>query len=129
RKHVKGIKEEDAKEMIHLDDMLVFITQDDVIYRRMFQQGHRSCVPNFGVYIKAEINGKMKYYAVSRQMVLFAVERRKAWRMLQSKAGVANKDYLAQKALLKKIDAGQLPLAEARAKTKELYDAELTAIK
>ena len=30
---------------------------------------------------------------VSRQMVLFAVERRKAWRMLQSKAGVVNKDY------------------------------------
>jgi hypothetical protein len=30
----------------------------------------------------------MKYFAVSRQMVLFAVERRKAWRMLQSKAGV-----------------------------------------
>jgi hypothetical protein len=25
-------------------------------------------------------------------MVLFAVERRKAWRMLQSKAGVVNKD-------------------------------------
>src|SRR6185369_16512092 len=112
RKHVKGIKEEDAKEMIHLDDMLLFITQDDVIYRRVFNTSHRSCVPNFGVYIKAEIGGKMRYYAVSRQMVLFAVERRKAWRMLQSKAGVANKDYLAQKALLKKLDAGELSLAE-----------------
>ena len=32
----------------------------------------------------------MKYFAVSRQMVLFAGERRKAWRMLQSKAGVVN---------------------------------------
>ncbi len=87
RKHVKAIKEEDAREMILLDDMLVFITQDDVIYRRVFNENHRSFVTNFGVYIKAEINGKMKYYAVSRQMVLFAVERRKAWRMLQSKAG------------------------------------------
>jgi pyruvate-ferredoxin/flavodoxin oxidoreductase len=47
-------------------------------------------------------------------MVLFAVERRKAWRMLQSKAGVANKDYLAQKALLAKIDKGEIPLADAR---------------
>ena len=28
----------------------------------------------------------------NRQMVLFAVERRKAWRMLQSKGGVVNKD-------------------------------------
>jgi pyruvate-ferredoxin/flavodoxin oxidoreductase len=31
RKHVKAIKEEDAAEMIHLDDMLLFITQDDEI--------------------------------------------------------------------------------------------------
>jgi len=129
RKHVKSIKEEEAREMIHFDDMLVFITQDDVVHRRVFNEGHRSCVPNFGVYIKSEINGKMKYYAVSRQMVLFAVERRKAWRMLQSKAGVANKDYLAQKALLKKIDGGQLPLADAQSKTRELYDVEFAAIK
>ena len=43
-------------------------------------------------------------------MVLFAVERRKAWRMLQSKAGVVNKDYLAQKALLAKLDKGELQL-------------------
>jgi pyruvate-ferredoxin/flavodoxin oxidoreductase len=129
RKHVKSIKEEEAREMIHFDDMLVFITQDDVVHRRVFNQGHRSCVPNFGVYIKAEMNGKLKYYAVSRQMVLFAVERRKAWRMLQSKAGVVNKDYLAQKALLKKIDGGQLPLADAQSKTKELFDTELAAIK
>ncbi len=129
RKHVKAIKEEQAKEMIHLDDMLVFITQDDVVYRRVFDPAHRSCVPNFGVYIKAEEHGKMEYYAVSRQMVLFAVERRKAWRMLQSKAGVVNKDYLAQKALLKNLDASALPLAEARGKTRELYEAELAAIK
>jgi hypothetical protein len=88
----------------HFDDMLIFITQDDVIYRRVFNPNHRSCVPNFGCYIKAEIQGKMKFFAVSRQMVLFAVERRKAWRMLQSKAGVVNKDYLAQKALLAKLD-------------------------
>jgi len=129
RKHLKAIKEEEAREMIHFDDMLVFITQDDVVYRRVFNAAHRSCVPNFGVYIKADINGKIKYYAVSRQMVLFAVERRKAWRMLQSKAGVVNKDYLAQKALLKKLDGGQLTLADVQSKTRELYDAELAAIK
>jgi len=129
RKHVKAIKEEEARELMHVDEMLLFITQDDVVHRRVFDPNHRSCVPNFGVYIKAEINGKMKYYAVSRQMVLFAVERRKAWRMLQSKAGVVNKDYLAQKALLKKLDAGQLPLAELQSRTRELFDAELALIK
>ncbi len=129
RKHVKGIKEEDAKEMIHLDDMLLFITQDDVIYRRVFDKNHRSYVPNFGVYIKVETAEKMKFYAVSRQMVLFAVERRKAWRMLQSRAGVVNKDYLAQKSLLKKLDAGEISLGDFQGKTKELFDAELSAIK
>jgi pyruvate-ferredoxin/flavodoxin oxidoreductase len=128
RKHVKAIKEEEARELIHLDDMLVLITQDDVIYRRVFDRNHRSFVPNFGCYIKADVNGQIKYFAVSRQMVLFAVERRKAWRMLQSKAGVANKDYLAQKALLAKLDKGEIQLADVQSKTKELFDAELAKL-
>jgi pyruvate-ferredoxin/flavodoxin oxidoreductase len=50
------------------------------------------------------LHGKPQWFAVSRQMVLFAVERRKAWRMLQSKAGVVNKDYLEQKVLLASLD-------------------------
>jgi pyruvate-ferredoxin/flavodoxin oxidoreductase len=62
-------------------------------------------------------------------MVLFAVERRKAWRMLQSKAGVANKDYLAQKSLLAKLDKGEVPLADARGKIRELIAAELASAK
>jgi len=128
RKHIKAIKEEEAAELIHMDDMLLFITQDDVIYRRVFNQNHRSYVTNFGCYIKAEIGGKMKFFAVSRQMVLFAVERRKAWRMLQSKAGVANKDYLAQKVLLAKLDKGELQLAEVQSKTRELFEAEVAKI-
>jgi pyruvate-ferredoxin/flavodoxin oxidoreductase len=128
RKHIKAIKEEEAAELIHMDDMLLFITQDDVIYRRVFNPNHRSYVTNFGAYIKAEIGGKMKFFAVSRQMVLFAVERRKAWRMLQSKAGVANKDYLAQKALLAKLDKGELQLADVQSKTRELFEAELAKI-
>jgi len=128
RKHVKAVKEEEVAEMIHFDDMLVFITQDDVIYRRVFNPNHRSYVPNFGTYIKAEIGGKMKYFAVSRQMVLFAVERRKAWRMLQSKAGVTNKDYAAQKSLLAKLDKGELQLGEIQGKTREMFNAELAKL-
>jgi pyruvate-ferredoxin/flavodoxin oxidoreductase len=128
RKHLKAIKEEEARELILLDDMLVFITQDDVIYRRVFDSEHRSCVPNFGVYIKADVNGQIRFYSVSRQMVLFAVERRKAWRMLQSKAGVVNKDYLAQKALLKKLDGGELALTDVQAKTRTFFDAELAKL-
>jgi pyruvate-ferredoxin/flavodoxin oxidoreductase len=69
----------------------------------------------------------MRYYTVSRQMVLFAVERRKAWRMLQSKAGLVNKDYLAQKALLKKVDGGKIEIADLLGRTRELFEAELEA--
>jgi pyruvate-ferredoxin/flavodoxin oxidoreductase len=129
RKHVKSIKEEDAAKLTLLDDQLHFIAQDDVIHRRVFDPKHRSFVTNFGCYIKAEEHGKVKHYAVSRQMVLFAVERRKAWRMLQSKAGVANKDYTAQKALLAKLDKGELPLADAKSRVKDLIAAELTAVR
>jgi len=114
--------------MIHMDDMLVFITQDDVVIRRVFIQDIVPACPTSALH-QSRMNGKMKYYAVSRQMVLFAVERRKAWRMLQSKAGVVNKDYLAQKALLKKLDAGQVPLADVQSKTRELYEAELARLK
>jgi pyruvate-ferredoxin/flavodoxin oxidoreductase len=129
RKHIKSIKDEEARELIALDDMLVCITQDDVIYRRVFNPNHRSFVQNFGVYIRSETNGKIRHYAISRQAVLFAVERRKAWRMLQSKAGVVNKDYLAQKALLKRVDSGELPLAEFQANTRALFEAELAKLK
>lgn len=128
RKHLKAISEEDSRDLIHIEDMLLFITQEDVIYRRVFDPNHRSFVTNFGVYIKAEVNGKVKFFAVSRQMVLFAVERRKAWRMLQSRAGIVNKDYLAQKGLLKKLDSGELALAELQSKTRELYQAALAAV-
>jgi pyruvate-ferredoxin/flavodoxin oxidoreductase len=129
RKHVKTIKEDEAAQLVPLEEALYFITQDDVIHRRVFDPAHRSFVPNFGCQVKAETGGRFKYYAVSRQMVLFAVERRKAWRMLQSKAGVANRDYLAQKAFLAKIDQGEIALTEARARAAELYAAELAAVK
>jgi len=129
RKHVKKIKAEDATKLTLMDDQLFFITQDDVIHRRVFDESHRSFVKNFGCYIQAEEHGKMNYYAVSRQMVLFAVERRKAWRMLQSKAGVINKDYLAQKVLLAKLEKGELELADAKTRVQELIAAELTDLK
>src|ERR1019366_431779 len=129
RKHVKVISEEEAGRLTLLDDQLLFITQDDVIHRRVFDPSHRSFVKNFGCYIKTEEEGKMAYYAVTRQMVLFAVERRKAWRMLQSKAGVVNKDYAAQKAFLAKLDKGELPLTDAKARAREIINAEFAAVR
>jgi pyruvate-ferredoxin/flavodoxin oxidoreductase len=85
-------------------------------------------VPDFGVHIKTEVNGAAKFYAISRQMVLFAVERRKAWRMLQSRAGIVNKDYLAQKALLARLDKGELQLADLKSRAQELFEAELAKL-
>ena len=108
RQHLKEIPEAQADEFIHMDNMLTVITQQDVIYRRVFDETHRAYVPDWGVYFKAEVNGKMKYYTVSRQMVLFHIERRKSWRMLQSRAGIVNADYLAQKVLVEKCDKGEL---------------------
>ena len=70
--------------------------------------------------------GKTTYYSLSRQLVMFCVERRKAWRMLQSKAGIVNKEYAAQRALLAEVDAGKLPLDEFLANAHELLKERLT---
>jgi pyruvate-ferredoxin/flavodoxin oxidoreductase len=128
RKHLKAIPDGEAAELIHLDDMLTCITQDDVVKRRVFDPGHRAYVPDFGVYIVAEVGGEKKHIAVSRQVVLFCVERRKAWRLLQSKAGVENRDYQAQRNLLAKVDKGEVSQEELRSKTRELFAAELEAV-
>ena len=40
--------------------------------------------------------------------------------MLQSKAGIVNKEYLAQKAILAEVDAGKLPMDELFARGHEL---------
>ena len=42
--------------------------------------------------------------------MLFCVERRKAWRLLQSKAGIENREYKAQRALLADVDAGKIAM-------------------
>jgi pyruvate-ferredoxin/flavodoxin oxidoreductase len=120
RNHLKKIKPEQAEKMILLDNMLVRITQQDVVYRYYVKPGHRAYIPDFGVYIKQEVDGKTIYYALSRQLVMFCVERRKAWRMLQSKAGIVNKEYLAQKAILADVDAGKLPMDELFTRGHEL---------
>ncbi|MFP5237407.1 MAG: 2-oxoacid:acceptor oxidoreductase family protein [Acidobacteriota bacterium] len=108
RNHLRKVKAEQAEKMIPLDNMLVRITQQDVVYRRYLDPQHRAFIPDFGVYITLEEGGKKEYRALSRQLVMFCVERRKAWRMLQSKAGIKNREYEAQKALLADLDAGKI---------------------
>ena len=69
-------------------------------------------------------SGKKQHFAVSRQVVLFCTERRKAWRLLQSKARVANTDYELQRSLLEKVDKGEISVADLRSKGRELLEAE-----
>jgi pyruvate-ferredoxin/flavodoxin oxidoreductase len=125
RNHLRKVKAEQAEKMIHLDNMLVRITQQDVVYRRYLDPAHRAFIPDFGVYITLEDNGKKEYRVLSRQLVMFCVERRKSWRMLQSKAGIKNREYEAQKALLAEVDAGKVPLAEFLSNAQELLQEKL----
>ena len=113
---------------MHLDDLLVRITQDDVVYRRFWDPNHRSFIPDFGSYIVVEgDDGKMRHVALSRHMVLYCVERRKSWRLLQSRAGLVNNDYKAQQALLKKVDSGEIELQDFLNRSRELFEVELAA--
>jgi pyruvate-ferredoxin/flavodoxin oxidoreductase len=121
RNHLKKIKKDDADKLIPLENMLVRITQQDSVYRRYLVPEHRSYIPDFGVYIKVQgANGEVEYRALSRQLVLFCVERRKAWRMLQSKAGVENREYKAQRSVLADVDAGKITKEELFANAEKL---------
>jgi pyruvate-ferredoxin/flavodoxin oxidoreductase len=46
--------------------------------------------------------------------------------MLQSKAGIVNKEYAAQRAILAEVDAGKLPLEEFLDHGHELLKERLT---
>jgi pyruvate-ferredoxin/flavodoxin oxidoreductase len=120
RNHLKKIKKEDAAKLIPLENMLVRITQQDVVYRRCLHPDQRAYVPDFGVYIKIQGANDVEYRAISRQLVLFCVERRKAWRMLQSKAGLENREYKAQRAILADVDAGKISKDDLFARAEQL---------
>jgi pyruvate-ferredoxin/flavodoxin oxidoreductase len=128
RNHLKKVKKDDAAKLIPLENMLVRITQQDVVYRRCLDEKHRAYVPDFGVYIKVQgVNGDVEYRTLSRQLVLFCVERRKAWRLLQSKAGIENREYKAQRALLAEVDAGKVSKDDLFANAEALLKARMPA--
>ena len=113
RNHHKVVNEKDIVGKINLENILKLITQDDIVHRRFLISEHRSFIPEFDVYtVEYQDNGSTKYHLLSRQMVLFCVERRKAWRMMQSRAGVSNIDYVAQKELILQIEKGELTREE-----------------
>jgi len=124
RRHYRPVKDTDG--MIPLEDILALILQDDTVHRKVLDPTHRSYVPDFEVFIEVEDrNGKVKPMAISRQLVLFCVERRKAWRMLQSKAGVTNIDYLAQKEALASFDEDGVAMADRFVEIRDRFDKAL----
>jgi pyruvate-ferredoxin/flavodoxin oxidoreductase len=125
RNHLKKISAQDAGKLLPLENMLVRITQQDVVYRRCLDPKHRSYVPDFGVFIKIQGANAIEYRSISRQLVLFCVERRKAWRMLQSKAGIENREYKAQRALLAEVDAGKISREDFFAGAEQLLKERL----
>ena len=124
RRHLKPVKSTDG--LIPLEDMLLLVRQDDTVHRNVLDPTHRSYVPDFEVFIEVEDrNGKVKPMAISRQLVLFAAERRKAWRMLQSKAGVTNIDYLAQKEALASFEEDGVPMVDRFVEIRDRFDKAL----
>ena len=98
RRHFRKV--DDISGLTHLDDLLLVLTQNDVVQRHVLDSDHPSYVPDFGVYIEVDnADAGVATMALSRQMVLFCVERRKAWRVMQSRVGIHNRDYEAQKAV------------------------------
>jgi pyruvate-ferredoxin/flavodoxin oxidoreductase len=129
RNHLRKIKPEEAARLIPLEHMLVRLTQNDVVYRRHLDPKHRAFVPDFGVYIKVQGPGdRIELRSLSRQLVMFCVERRKAWRLLQSKAGIDNQEYKAQRALLADVDAGKTSREDLFARPQELLKQKTEAL-
>lgn len=113
RMHHKKVKPEAVEGMIRLEDKIRFVTMNDIVHRYHTHPEHRAFIPEFGVYtVDFDVNGNEVYHVLSRQMVAFVVERRKAWRILQSKVGIENADYTAQRELLKRMDKEGLSMQD-----------------
>ena len=115
--------------MIPLENMLVRLTQDDVVQRNHLNKDHRAFVPDFGVYIKTlpAKGDKPVLMKISRQLVLFCIERRKAWRLLQSKIGIQNAEYAAQREILADVDSATISKDDFLARADQILEERLLA--
>ena len=124
RRHFHKVTPEDREQRADLDTLLARITQNDVVHRRFLDPAHRAYVPAEGSWTMVQgADGSLQPIGISRQMVLFCVERRKSWRMLQSKAGISNLDRRAQARLIKEYEAGKIPEEVLMDRTIELLEA------
>jgi pyruvate-ferredoxin/flavodoxin oxidoreductase len=113
RRHFRRIDDATGLEALH--ELLMRVRQSDVVARRVLDPDHFTYVPDFGAYIEVEDSeGRVSTLAVSRQVVLFCIERRRSWRLLQSRAGIENPDYLAQRVIRGLLEEGELAPHELR---------------
>jgi len=54
RNHLRKIGSAEAEKLIPLENMLLRLTHNDVVYRRHIDRRHRAHVPDFGVCIKVQ---------------------------------------------------------------------------
>lgn len=121
KKHFYKIK--DDEKVVRLEDLLLRLNQNDITNRRFLDSDHRSYVPVRGIYVDiVDSNGKRKTMGVSRQLALFSVERRKNWRIMQAKAGIENKDHLAQIRMLTAFDSGEVNKDDFFKDTEKVYN-------
>jgi pyruvate-ferredoxin/flavodoxin oxidoreductase len=126
RRHFVPAK--DLEGTVPLEQILNIVTQHDVIERNIFDPEHITFIPDFGVTIESEDDeGNVRTLLLSRMMVLFCVERRRSWRMLQSRAGITNIDYEVQKNVRKALEGEDLGPHEGRALAAERTREELIA--
>ncbi len=121
RRHFQKIDAHGRERLPSLEDLLPRITQNDVVRRRYTDPSHRSFIPADGSWTRVlGDDGQLHPVGISRHMVLFCVERRKNWRMLQSKAGLGNIDRAAQFRLLRELESGALSRELFMSRTAEL---------
>lgn len=130
RRHFFNMSPEQIGDMERLEDVLLRVSQQDIVYRNYLNPEHRAFIPKEGVYTLMEsTDGTMVPVGMSRQVAAFCVERRKAWRMLQSKAGITNVDRLAHEKVLRAVDAREIDAAEFRADPAGFIDAARAEVK
>jgi len=130
RRHIElKVPEGVEQDNVFLEDILARVTQQDVVYRRVFDPKHYSYIPTFGVYAYYEhADGSFRPFLMSRQMVIFCIERRKNWRTMQSRAGLQNNDYAAQRVVLAKLAKGEISTEDIIKQGRELIKQEKEAL-
>jgi pyruvate-ferredoxin/flavodoxin oxidoreductase len=121
RRHFHKVDEATTVGRPSLETLLALVAQNDVTHRYFQDPEHRAFIPEEGSWMRVQgPDGRLTPIGISRQLVLFCVERRKSWRMLQSKAGIRNLEQAAQARLITEYEQGKIPLQALRSRAVEL---------